>query len=384
MSRKYVLAAGAAALGAAAMGGKSRWKRQSDGSYLWSRGPGAFPEGGGPRLGGGSYLIKREQVWSGPRRVTRWALYRNIPADEIPWKHGWQTEGPHFRTLAEAKKFAEPSKGFGGVYGRPARGRRATTYFKGDKARYTGKSEVLHGGLFYEVVVLEGHRKGEKKWVHNAPGTNVTSRGRRAERKDEVWADGKLLYAGDDWREAKATYLLYTQTAPGRAWVTGWARIPRKGSHVIWRQKAPHSPGGVEGPWVFVGIASRTQEEGSKYRARLAKAYAKKGSRAARAARGRRAASGSSYPRTYKQLNKWFLANGYGYEIVVTRQSGLAPHYGGWHRWVDDVDGHPHPFGESVMWWSSSVYALSPSIKTYDEWVEALRALSQREEVWWA
>lgn len=37
-------------------------------------------------------------------------------------------------------------------------------YWKGDLAEYTGKSEVIYGGLFYEYLLLEGHRKGDKIW----------------------------------------------------------------------------------------------------------------------------------------------------------------------------------------------------------------------------
>lgn len=36
-----------------------------------------------------------------------------------------------------------------------------TTYLNGDLAKYTGKAMVLHGGQFYEVEMLEGHRKGK-------------------------------------------------------------------------------------------------------------------------------------------------------------------------------------------------------------------------------
>lgn len=37
-------------------------------------------------------------------------------------------------------------------------------YWKGDLAEYTGKSEVIHGGIFHEYLLLEGHRKGDKVW----------------------------------------------------------------------------------------------------------------------------------------------------------------------------------------------------------------------------
>ena len=43
------------------------------------------------------------------------------------------------------------------------------TYLKGDKARYTGKSEMLHGKRFYEVEMLEGVHKGKMKVVGDAP-----------------------------------------------------------------------------------------------------------------------------------------------------------------------------------------------------------------------
>ena len=44
-----------------------------------------------------------------------------------------------------------------------------TTYFNGDFARYTGKTITLHGGLFYEIEILEGHMKGQTKVTQRAP-----------------------------------------------------------------------------------------------------------------------------------------------------------------------------------------------------------------------
>ncbi len=44
-----------------------------------------------------------------------------------------------------------------------------TTHFKGDLAAYTGNSNTIHGGTFYEVKLLEGHSKGQLRWVRNAP-----------------------------------------------------------------------------------------------------------------------------------------------------------------------------------------------------------------------
>lgn len=43
------------------------------------------------------------------------------------------------------------------------------TYWKGDLAIYTGKSQELHGATFYELRLLEGHRKGRNVVTQNAP-----------------------------------------------------------------------------------------------------------------------------------------------------------------------------------------------------------------------
>ena len=44
-----------------------------------------------------------------------------------------------------------------------------TTYLFGDLAEYTGKVTVIHGGTFYEVIMLEGHMKGESKVTTTPP-----------------------------------------------------------------------------------------------------------------------------------------------------------------------------------------------------------------------
>ena len=43
-----------------------------------------------------------------------------------------------------------------------------TTYFKGDKAEYTGKTEELYGGLFYEIKLLEGHLKDHLRLINRS------------------------------------------------------------------------------------------------------------------------------------------------------------------------------------------------------------------------
>jgi hypothetical protein len=42
-------------------------------------------------------------------------------------------------------------------------------YFKGDAFVYTGKSEMIYGGVFYQIEMIEGHQKGEKKWIAKSP-----------------------------------------------------------------------------------------------------------------------------------------------------------------------------------------------------------------------
>lgn len=44
-----------------------------------------------------------------------------------------------------------------------------TFYWKGDLAKYTGKSMMLHGALFYEFELLEGHLKGQLRVTQRAP-----------------------------------------------------------------------------------------------------------------------------------------------------------------------------------------------------------------------
>ncbi|MFX1767940.1 hypothetical protein PWP93_36330 [Paraburkholderia sp. A1RI-2L] len=44
-----------------------------------------------------------------------------------------------------------------------------TCYWHGDLARYTGKTLTIHGGLFFEIELLEGHMKGQLKVTQRAP-----------------------------------------------------------------------------------------------------------------------------------------------------------------------------------------------------------------------
>jgi hypothetical protein len=42
-------------------------------------------------------------------------------------------------------------------------------YINGDMAQYTGKTQFLYGETCYEVVMIEGHMKGEFKWTFRKP-----------------------------------------------------------------------------------------------------------------------------------------------------------------------------------------------------------------------
>lgn len=44
-----------------------------------------------------------------------------------------------------------------------------TLYFKGDLAQYTGKYQNMYGKYFYEIELLEGHMKGDFRWVPTPP-----------------------------------------------------------------------------------------------------------------------------------------------------------------------------------------------------------------------
>ena len=34
-------------------------------------------------------------------------------------------------------------------------------YFKGERVKFSGRAEILHGGKFYHATYLEGHEKGK-------------------------------------------------------------------------------------------------------------------------------------------------------------------------------------------------------------------------------
>jgi hypothetical protein len=46
---------------------------------------------------------------------------------------------------------------------------RPITAWKGDRALYTGKTQVMSGGLFYEIEMIEGHLTGAHRWTQREP-----------------------------------------------------------------------------------------------------------------------------------------------------------------------------------------------------------------------
>jgi hypothetical protein len=48
-------------------------------------------------------------------------------------------------------------------------------YYKGDLARYTGRSEILYGGKFFQFILLEGKDKGQLKLTSRCPDCGLIS-----------------------------------------------------------------------------------------------------------------------------------------------------------------------------------------------------------------
>ena len=49
----------------------------------------------------------------------------------------------------------------------------AKTYWKGDRAEYTGKSMSMYGGVFFELKIVSGYMKGQIKWTQVSPSVGV-------------------------------------------------------------------------------------------------------------------------------------------------------------------------------------------------------------------
>lgn len=44
-----------------------------------------------------------------------------------------------------------------------------TCYWYGDLAEYTGNKKEMYGAMFYEIKLVEGHRKGQLKLTQREP-----------------------------------------------------------------------------------------------------------------------------------------------------------------------------------------------------------------------
>jgi hypothetical protein len=85
---------------------------------------------------------------------------------------------------------------------RAGEGERKEVYFKGDRAEYTGESKTIGGGLFHEVELMEGHEKGQKKWV-----------------RDEEEKTNEIKQQQEGWQEQQAGFrrLRESQNKPDQA-----------------------------------------------------------------------------------------------------------------------------------------------------------------------
>lgn len=59
------------------------------------------------------------------------------------------------------------------------------TYFKGDRATFTGKTDIIGGAKFHEVEMQEGVFKGKKKWVPDSADVDARSKQNQADWKDQ-------------------------------------------------------------------------------------------------------------------------------------------------------------------------------------------------------
>ena len=50
-----------------------------------------------------------------------------------------------------------------------AQATQSAVYFHGDAALYTGKAEMLHGAMCYEIRMIEGHETGKLRWTYRPP-----------------------------------------------------------------------------------------------------------------------------------------------------------------------------------------------------------------------
>lgn len=71
-----------------------------------------------------------------------------------------------------------------------------TYHYRGDRAEFTGNSNVVHGAQLYEIRMLEGHETGKLRWTTDPPTLEA-----RNQRRDE-----RTRAAQHEWREEQTAF----------------------------------------------------------------------------------------------------------------------------------------------------------------------------------
>lgn len=120
------------------------------------------PEGVLPGMG---EHVRAQEAGAGRVKAEELAREINTPRSIESAAGEMETKSPLFRGTAASPQ----NEMFGQQALKGANGAGKETYWKGDKAVYTGNKKEIAGGLFYELKLTEGHLKGETKWTQKAP-----------------------------------------------------------------------------------------------------------------------------------------------------------------------------------------------------------------------
>ena len=130
----------------------------------------------------------REAVVLGKQYAEKKASLEELKAD-LKSVYGLQESSAEFRNAVNTFKNVKS-----GNYDHEAKDAGEITYFKGNKASYTGKKEELYGRTAYEIKLLEGPEKGKTKVTYREPGkigpANLDSKDESVETKARH--EGKL------------------------------------------------------------------------------------------------------------------------------------------------------------------------------------------------
>lgn len=154
-----------------------------------------------------------------------------------------------------------PKRGAGGRFvaggGRIAKSRRNAMHWKGDKAEFTGRTKEMDGAKWNEIRLLEGHLKGETKWVPASRGTqigigqkrnrkknaaeliifNPRKRVKLTDRQKQIWENYFAFYVQDEGKsDAAADRLAWRDLVSEYPELkkSGGAKNPRGGYAVKW------------------------------------------------------------------------------------------------------------------------------------------------------